>query len=376
MKSQQLGLVVSLILLALFGTACGSPTETIGQSSGEPEASPSLVTDVDSGEGGQPSSEDTLPGPSVLTLDDPSLYAYRDMNFSTQTVFEFESPESSGFVTIHGTWAAGSPPSYTYNFDTSLALWEGFVPLEYANLGGIQYGYSDGSECFIETEDYENPYDDYYMDESYLTGEAPLVESGVVVNGFVTDRYEITHKNELNQEDSALYDFVAVETVGSVYVGRLNGVIVRFEQAGLGLDRSDSSEGQEIDYSLQVDFELLDSGLPVAMPKGCGGEEMLDEGFDLGGTAEDIHLPIMDDATNIGGALGLYGYDTNYPLEEIVEFYLDEMPRLGYSLDTDLVSAPTALLQFSNEHGTVVISIGESETGSAFAVALIDSSSP
>ena len=376
MKSQHLRLVVSLILLAVFGIACGSPTRAIDQRNGESVVPPSSVSDVGSGDGGQPSDEDALPGPSVLDLDDPSLYAYRDMNFSTRMVFEFESAESSGYAYINGVWVAGSPPSYTYSFDTTLALWEGFVPIEYANLAGIQYGYSPGSECFIDTADYDNPYDDYYMDENYLTGEAPLVESGVMVNGVATDRYEITHENELNREDSALYDFIAVDTVGSVYVDRLNGVIVRFEQFGLGLDRSDSSEGQEIDYSLQVDFELLESGLPVAMPEGCGGEEIMDEGFDLGGSAEDIPLPITDDATNIGGAFGLYGYDTNYALEEIVEFYLAEMPPLGYSLDTDLVSAPTALLQFSNEHGTVVISIGEGEAGSGFAVALIDNSSP
>lgn len=378
MNSQRKTLLVWLIFLVGVSVSCRSLTEAIDQNSDESIVPPPLsVSDAGSGDGEQLSPEDARPGPSVLTLDDPSLYSYRETNFSTRMVFEFESIETSGYVYIDGTWASGSPPSYTFNFDTTLALWEGFVPIEYATLDGVQYGYSPGSECFIETADYENPYDDYYMDEKYLTGEAPLVESGVLVNGAVTDRYAITHENELNEEDSALYDFVALDTVGSVYVDRLSQVIVRFEQSGLGLDRSDSSDGVEIDYSLQVDFELLEPGFPITVPEGCGGEGIIEEeGFDLGGSAEDIPLPIMDDATNISGAFGLYGYDTNHAFEEIVKFYLDEIPRLGYSLDSDLVSAPSALLQFSGEHGTVVISIGENEMGSGFSVALIDTASP
>jgi hypothetical protein len=364
--------LIPLVVLIGFGLACGAVTGAIDQIE---EASNDVpVPDFDLFPEELPSG-DSQPGPSVLNLDDPSLYQYRDKHFTTSTIFEFDSSVSSGFVFIEGAWAAGSPPSYSFLFDTSLDMWIGFAPLEIANQDGVLYSSSAIGECSIDYTDYDDPFDGYYMDENYLTGEAPLLESGMLVSGMTTDRYSITHENILNEEDSAIYDFIAVDTLGSVYVDRATGVIVRFKQSGQGLDRSNSDEGLEIEYTLQVDFELLDSPPPISIPEGCDGEGTAEQ--DLGGgSAEDIPFPIMDDAFNITGAFGLYGYETSYSFDEVIEFYREEMALLGFALDSELVAAPTALMQFSNDSGTVVVTVGEDETGTGLAVVIVDSTSP
>lgn len=361
-----------LVVFVTIGLSCGLISDVIDQI--DQVSDEVVVPDFDL-ESDQLFSDDSQIGPDMLNLDDPALYQYRDKNFTTNTVFEFDSSAGTGFVFIDGSWAAGSPPSSTFSFDTTLELFAGFAPIEFTNQEGVLYTYSDFSGCFVEEIDFDDPFDGYYMDDNYLTGEAPLLEDGVVVNGMTTDRYAITHENELNKEDSALYDFIATDTVGSVYVDRASGVIVRFKQNGQGLDRSGSSEGIDIEYSLQVDFVLMDNAPSIGLPEGCEEGDVESDDFG-GGSGVEIPWPIMDDARNATGAFGLYGYETDYSFEEVVEFYREEMSLLGFELESELVAAPTALLEFADESGSLVITMGQVEAGSGVTVAIIDTTSP
>jgi hypothetical protein len=364
--------LVPIIVFSAFGLSCGLISDAVDQIDDITNEISVPEFNLESDEG---STDDSRAGPDVLNLDDPSLYQYRDKDFTTNTVFEFESAVGSGFVFIDGAWAAGSPPSSTFSFDTTLELFAGFAPVEFSSQGDVLYTYSDLSGCFIEEIDFDDPFDGYYMDDNYLTGEVPLLESGVIVNGMTTDEYLINHENELNKEDSALYDFIATDTIGSVYVDRATGVIVRFKQSGQGLDRSGSSEGVDIRYSLQVDFVLLDNAPTINLPEGCD-EGAAEEDIFGGGSEVEIPWPIMDDATNTTGAFGLYGYETEYSIEEVVDFYRVEMAALGFNLESELVAGPTALLEFVSEAGSVVITAGEVETSSGLAVAIVDTTSP
>lgn len=342
---------------ALVGLACGL-TGQLADQNDQPlnanQAGPGSSNDD------IPSIEDTIPGPAVLSLDDASLYQYRDKNFATTMQMEYEG-STSGFVTIEGIWVANSPPDWSFTFDTSLPLWQGFVPFTYASTGGLLYGNTPVSGCYLETDDLENPFDDYFIDENYLTGEVPLVESGVIVNGAVTDRYQVTHENQMNEEESAFYDFIFTDSTGSVYVDRISKVIVRFDQSGTGLDRSSlDGGGQEIQSDFQLDFSLTNSAGQFTVPDGCD-DASLDDEFDFG-DAGDIPFPVMEDAYNITAVFGLYSYETEYNTDQVVEFYLQELPALGWALSGDPdTDSPSFYINFLKDGEELQILVSEGE---------------
>ncbi len=320
-----------------------------------------------------PDAEDTVPGPYVLNLDDPGLYQYRDKNFSTHMNLEYEG-STTGFVDIRGDWFAGAPPSYRFTFDTSISFWGGVVPFTYVGLDDALYLVVEQGGCSAEAGNLENPYDDYFINGNYLTGEATLVESGVMINGTVTDRYEVTHENLLADEGSAFYDFEFVDTRGSVYVDRVSQVIVRIDQAGTGLDSSQDGDGSgEIDLTFQLDFEFIDHSSDLALPEDCEIAEADPAAEEFRGVPADIPFPVLDDASNVSiqADMGIYEYDTMVDLDEIAAFYTDELIALGYTLDYDLVMAPTALLQFSSDQGNMTVSVTSSNSGNGSKVSLL-----
>jgi hypothetical protein len=99
--------------------------------------------------------------------------------------------------------------------------------------------------------------------QKMLTGQAPRVESGVEVNGFVTDKYELSVENfvEMSGEMSGAF----------VYVARNGGFITRFEQQGqdkitlVGFDPT-----QFADVSLISNYILVEDGsLEIVIPVEC-----------------------------------------------------------------------------------------------------------
>lgn len=363
-----------ILLFTIINLSCGFFGQSIDQNNNNSQVDAELpdspVKDI-------PAVEDTVPGPSILDLDDPSLYQYRDKNFSTHLRIEFEG-DSSGFVDISGDWFAGSPSNYRFTFDTTLPLWEGVVPFTYNGVNDAVYLVAPYG-CSDETGEVENPFDEAIFIGNYLTGEAPLAENGIMVNGTVVDRYDITQMNVLDNEESAIFDFSFVDSSGSVYVDRISQVIVRIEQAGTGIDTNIENEGaQAINLTIRIDFLLNNNIAAVVLPEACESGEPGAISEDSGGVPTDIPFPIMDDARNISAqsGIGIYGYDTLYDFDEIVSFYKEEMTALGFSLDSDLVAAPSALLQFSNDQGTVIVTVGENEDAAGFFVSFIDNTSP
>lgn len=359
-----------ILLFTMINSSCGAFGQLIDQNNNNTQVDAGLP---DSPAIDIPAVEDTVPGPSILDLDDPSLYQYRDKNFSTNWRIEFEG-DSSGFINISGDWFAGSPSNYRFTFDTTLLLWEGVVPFTYLGVNDTVYLVAPFG-CSDETGEVENPFDEAIFNGNYLTEEATLAESGIVVNGTVVDRYEIAQMNVIDNGGSAIYDYGFVDSSGSVYVDRISQVIVRIEQTGTGID---ANLGQEIKLTTTIDFLLNNNNAKVVLPGSCESVEPEAIPEDSGGVPTDIPFPIMDDARNILGQsdFGIYGYDTLYDLDEILSFYREEMTALGYSLDFELVDASSALLQFSNDQGEVIVTVGENEDIAGFSVSFIDNTSP
>jgi hypothetical protein len=99
--------------------------------------------------------------------------------------------------------------------------------------------------------------------QTMLTGQARGVESGVEVNGYVTDKYELSADNFTEGGDEMVSAFV--------YVARDGGFITRFEEqlqakmASFGFDPNQVTEG-----TMTADYFLVEDGsLDIAVPAEC-----------------------------------------------------------------------------------------------------------
>lgn len=64
-------------------------------------------------------------------------------------------------------------------------------------------------------------------------------------------------------------------------------------------------------------------------------------------SAEDIiPLPVMDDAAEAEDFFGLYSYVTAYSVQEIADFYKQELSSLEMTLSSETVGSDFAVLQF------------------------------
>jgi hypothetical protein len=71
--------------------------------------------------------------------------------------------------------------------------------------------------------------------------------------------------------------------------------------------------------------------------------------------AEDIiPLPVMDDAEDPEDFFGLYSYATAYSVEEIVDFYKQELSALGMTVVSESVGSDYAVLSFEGEDDNVL----------------------
>lgn len=99
-----------------------------------------------------------------------------------------------------------------------------------------------------------------------ITGQALRVESGVEVNGFVTDKYELSKENlVLNQEVTSEL------TSAFVYVARDGGFITRIEQQGQAkIPFPGFDPNQFGDVTTTSNYILVEDGsLDIAVPAGC-----------------------------------------------------------------------------------------------------------
>jgi hypothetical protein len=71
--------------------------------------------------------------------------------------------------------------------------------------------------------------------------------------------------------------------------------------------------------------------------------------------AEDIiPLPVMDDAEDPEDFFGLYSYATAYSVEEIVDFYKQELSALGMTVVSESVGSDYAVLSFEGKDDNVL----------------------
>lgn len=186
--------------------------------------------------------------------------------------------------------------------------------------------------------------------QEQITGQASRVESGIEVNGFVTDKYELSSANKVqaDEADEPISEFV--------YVARNGGFITRLESQVRGkIDDYGFDPNQFTDITTTFNFILVEDGsLNIAIPAGCDN---------LAGLAGEF--PVMDGATNLSTSPGQVSYQIEKPRSEVADFYRTEMPKRGWALTTEGTLIGISLV-FTKDGKNVEVTVASNSDTSAF----------
>ncbi|TAK12433.1 MAG: hypothetical protein EPO32_09070 [Anaerolineae bacterium] len=351
-------LLAVLLALALAALACTNlPALNGGNDSADSGAPPAPA------DSGAPAGSSGPGNPAALNLDDPTIYEEMlDVNYYIVMDFNFtvQNPDGTTLfrqVLLNGQRSATPPRSYFRFESNDPAVMGGLQFLEAADMEGTDYIYTPSVGCIVASNpDADNPYDTLADTGGFLKGESPRVESGVLINGVLTDRYQITMDN-IDTLDGAGYDVTSLEE-GSLYLAQSDGSLIRLLMRGRGtsvLLTNDATAEGDIHY--QMDFTPTTDVFDIQPPADCA-----DSG--------EFPYPLPPDATNVTVITGLSSFTTQMPFEDLLAFYKTEMAARGYTVSQEMLFAPTATLTFTSatESVNVIIAPGPTGTGSSVLI--------
>lgn len=189
--------------------------------------------------------------------------------------------------------------------------------------------------------------------QEVITGQARRVESGIAVNGFVTDKYELSRENLVG--DAELIS-------AFVYVARNGGFITLFERQGREkTDLQGLDPNQFADLTATFNFIPVEDGsLNIAIPAACE---------DPAGLAGEF--PVMDGATNLSTSLGQVSYQIEKPRSEVADFYRAEMPKRGWALTTEGTLIGISLV-FTKDGKNVEVTVASNSGDTSAFVAITE----
>ena len=192
----------------------------------------------------------------------------------------------------------------------------------------------------------QRPEDTIPKIDTLLTGEAKRIETGIEIEGVITDKYELSTTNMTNPGSSA----TPRVTEGSAYVAREGGYIARVEIDGL-VNSGQNGFDPNVESQIALSYTFIpvqDGSLDITPPAEC--QEQL-----TGGNA----YPLMDGAADLVFAQDALFYNVNASLDDALAFYRARMIEKGWTLTNDNSSdtASTATLEFSKGSESVLVSI-------------------
>src|SRR3972149_1422464 len=257
MKKQN-SIYIALVIILTASAACSvggtAPSTEGGQTN-------PVATTVPAQEAG---GNDGSAGPETIDLTNPALYI-----IPNSPAYKFESTTKyTGVDTTGGTKEVSllmteetqSLPQNSRHFIVEVIGGEGSA--ETVVIGDQVYTVFQGTCYPSPLSSVEVPARDWPKLQDEITGQAPRVESGIEVNGYVTDKYELSSENLVGDREliSAF-----------VYVARDGGFITLYEtqnqekMKGYGFDPN-----QFTDISLAYNYIPVEDGsLIIAIPAEC-----------------------------------------------------------------------------------------------------------
>lgn len=333
-------LILILIVLALASLACNLVSGGTPQAPQEPQPVATVAQGSTSPGGDQPATQEPQPTeeksnnlPSLPLL--PGSFNLNDLqdppfdNYAHQTA-----------ITYEGRAVDGSDLVYVFSIElktqTSPEPGESVTMTENKNgesqsasfitIGGMTYSYSAEMGCMSFPDDSSNSADeDTPSMQEEVNGEVKLLERNVEINGVMTDRYEIKPENLIASDDQSADPFEGfVMDQGSIYVARDGQYLVRMEFSGAQAANDNLPEifapDQPVTASILYDYVPAPAeGWNLSAPEACADQ-----------STSGSDYPMMDDAFDSSVMAGLVSYKTAYTLEEVIAFYQEQLPPLGW----------------------------------------------
>lgn len=402
MKKQRRYLIVILVLglaslaCSIFGSSSGdespamattiapAPSETLEASSAEtapptettaapPTETPETVDageTPESGDGDGETPPDTGNGPDFIDLDDPDLYAepagvetYRvGMVFTFDGIAADGSPVT-GTATVDGANVVDPREMSLVLHDDGEAIKGPGEVYTFTQVGGVNYYSVPDMGCMtFSSEGTENPFVMMTEAGGMLGGSAARLLPDETVNGIPSYVFAIDSTN-LDPADPTSYD-VSEITEGRIYVAKDGFYVVRVLLIGVGTSEGLSGDPTLVgDIYYELNYYDFNQPVEITLPAGC---------TESGAGTVDSEIPLLDDAFDVSSFPGVIAYSTQYTSEEAVDFYRAEMAAAGWTLDQEVVVAPTTLLTFTNDAGDVIhITIMVDPTSGVTNVAIV-----
>ncbi len=363
---------IALLPLALAATtlACN----LLG--SDEPESPPAAESDssqTSQSESGQPADQpaedpqsgpDSGNGPDFLDLDDPLTYQEPQDLLSSYRIalsFSFEGIGADGSPVQGAVMADGErtldPLAMNMTFDgLDNASLSGELPFSFSLIDNI---YTFSAPLFgcatIPAGEFQDPFALLIDTGGFLLGNAPRMRPDDVINGVPVYSFSLDTSNvEPGELDIAQFDS------GTVYIAKDGGYLVRLEMNGSGTSEMLSgSPDLEGDITYDLNYFDFNQTVEIKPPEGCTQD------------SSELEYPVTPDAYQLSTVLGITSYKTDLPLEDVIQFYRDEMPAAGWTLEEEFVSGPIALLSFAGDAGTVQITLNFDEATDTVDVGII-----
>jgi hypothetical protein len=229
-----------------------------------------------------------------------------------------------------------------------------------------------------------------------LTGLAKRAEANVDLDGAPTDLYTLTAANlkpeaeivlkavsasssgELTQAITTTFKLMEKDTAldsGKLYLAQQGGYVRRIE---LNYSKTASEEdapfakpGAKMERTLVYEVLVATAqDKPITMPAGCEGNSGgSGTGNNIGTTPAVIaDLPRLPDTSNLVETEGSLVYQTKTGLEEVLDFYRNEMPALGWEKTDETVLGTLATFEFTRGEQTASITI--MQTGDTVTVTI------
>ena len=305
-------------------------------------------------------------GPETLDLSEPALFQNSFTEYTDQMSADITGLDSSGeSLTMHTAWSTRfqSQPSVAWYTTTSDNLFGEEVVVESAAVDGQLYSLQPGSDC-TQSAAGDPPQGAFSLLPSALTGTAQRVETGVEINGMLTDRYAIQADNLVPNAEINLRQITSdgESTITSTVTIRLSGSgsLFRLREGGFAvrLEILDAKTATEEDFFFKVgsemkanrQFDLIPTApgaSPIAPPAGCGTTP----------PATEQSYPMMDDASMVVQESGQLVYQTNHTLVEAKAFYLTEMVAAGWTKAGETTVGPIVELTFTKDDQTASVTL-------------------
>jgi hypothetical protein len=276
-------------------------------------------------------------GPGTYYLDDPSVGLDQLSSYRATLVINFQGSRNGQAEewskSLEMTASRGEEPFRQVNFSANGADADQHFM---ADANRLRYEKIDSGECSADIlEDYD-PIEADWEPAQMLFPLQGVAEAQVeTINGIEANHYAF--------DASAMGESKLVEAQGEIWVAVDGGYVVKYTVTKKG---GEAYFGPGLEGSITWDYSLNDIDQPVALE--------LPEGCPMG----LVEAPMMPDAIILNQFPGITNYSTTASLDEIMAFYAQELPALGWEVKgessmTDTIGLSTYTL--GDQQLTIVI---------------------